>query len=84
MVLYVSGQVKDSPVARNLVSEMTRTGTTTSQLARGIGTSERQITRWRTGTTQPRAYEKVAAIASYFGRSPRWFFTEHDNERVAA
>lgn len=79
----VSGQDRDSqgPFSTNLRVEMDRTGVTNSELARGLGVTERQITRWR-GGTMPRSYATVAAIARYFGRSTEWFYTDH--EKAAA
>lgn len=80
----VSGQVKDfSPVPANLIAEMERARVTNTELARALGVSERQITRWRGGVT-PRSYGLVSRMARYFGRSPEWFYTDHNTETVAA
>lgn len=60
---------------------MARAGVTSTELARALGVSERQVTRWR-GGQHPR-YATVADIARYFGRPTGWFYTHHD-EPVAA
>lgn len=80
----MSGQAQDfSPVPRNLIAEMDRTGVTNTELARALGVSERQITRWRGGVV-PRDYDRISAMARYFGRSTEWFFSHHKQSAVAA
>lgn len=74
----MSSQIEDkaAPVPDNLVAEIERTGSTNAEVARGIGVSERQITRWRGGQV-PR-YEFVVRLARFFGRETEWFYTEHE------
>jgi plasmid maintenance system antidote protein VapI len=74
-----------SPVTANLIAEMARTGATNTEVARALGVSERQITRWRGG--QAASYRFVLRLAAYFGRRPEWFYTDHtedDNGERAA
>ena len=61
----MSGQVSDIrdgfPKAFN--DEIVRRGWTNDEMARFLGTSERQIRRWRTGQNEPslRTYRRIRA-----------------------
>ena len=62
---------------------MARVGVTNTELAHGLGVSERQITNWRGGAT-PR-YRFLERIARYFGREPEWFYVDRsDSEQAPA
>lgn len=76
----MSGQEQDSQArfTTNFRAEMDRVGLPNVVIARGIGVSERQITRWRGG--QIPQWRSVEKIASYFGREPEWFFAQHSAE----
>jgi transcriptional regulator with XRE-family HTH domain len=80
----MSGQERDipSPIASNLIAELRRTGMTNEQAARALGTSERQITRWRSG--QQPSYRFLAQLAAMFGREIAWFYVDHDPTEAAA
>ena len=77
----MSRQERDfsTPITAKLIAELERTEITNTQLARAIGVSERQVTRWRGGQV-PR-YGSVVRMAAYFGRTPEWFYA---NDEVPA
>lgn len=49
-----------------------------AEVARQVGTTERNIHRWRAGM-EPR-YRFVKALAEVFGRETEWFYGEHTQE----
>ena len=67
-----------SPFTTNFLAEVERVGLPLVVIARGIGVSERQITRWRGG--QVAHWKSVVQIARYFGRAPEWFYVPHDTD----
>lgn len=70
------------PVGRNLSAEMARLNLTNEAAARLADVPERQIRRWRKEETAP-SWEQVLKLAEAFGRSPSWFYVEHDETEAA-
>lgn len=68
-------------VGRNIKAARTERGQTQSTLAAAIGVEVLAVSRWERGVTQP-SDANLVALSESLGRTPAWFFTDHEREPV--
>lgn len=70
-------------VARNIVRARLEAGLTQREVGVALEMDGRGISRWENGKVMP-SRAKLAELAKFFKRDPGWFYTDHDDEPVAA
>jgi transcriptional regulator with XRE-family HTH domain len=70
-----------SVVAQNILAARVDRGYTQRQVAAWLGLDVRAVSRWERSGVIP-SPSNLAALATLLGRSPGWFYTNHE-ERAA-
>lgn len=70
-------------ISANIALAIEQEGITVAEVARRIEGHERAVRRWRNGEGAPDV-ESLAKLAMVLGRDLNWFYTDHDEEPVAA
>ncbi len=70
-------------IGRNILQAREAAGMTQRDVGVALDMSARGVSRWEMGKHQP-SPKKLAALAGLFGQDIGWFYTNHDDDKVAA
>lgn len=70
-------------IGRNIRDARLSAGYTQRTLAIALGLDIRAVNRWERGGITP-SRDNLVNLSALLGRDPGWFYTDHENGKVAA